>query len=158
MASYFRESRNCELSLLYYLEQSFATDWTGITVLKTFADVYATNQNIPIVVARLAQTNTSRLEVGDSTLDNRYLLIIDIFGRSDSQCLDLSDYIKDKLKDGWVHYDHSHKSGDNTTLDRTANGRDWVTTFVNDTKVDVFGSADEKDRYRHTISVQVRVS
>jgi len=158
MASYFRESRNVELSLLYYLTNSFTSDWTGITTIKTFNDVYAKDVNIPIVCVRLSQTTTARTEIGSDTLDNKYLLIIDVFARSDAQRLDLTDYIKDKLKSGWVHYDHSHASGDNTTLDRTANGRDYVVDFIDDSKIDVIGSTDEKDRYRQSISVSVRKS
>ena len=158
MSSYFRESRNIELSLLYFLTQSFASDWSGITTLKTFADVYAKDIVLPIVCVRLAQTTTSRLEIGDDTLYNKYLCIIDIFARSDAQRLDLADYIKDKMKVGWIHYDHSHVSGDNTSLDRTANGRDYITDFVNDSKVDVYGSSDEKDKCRHSISISVRKS
>jgi hypothetical protein len=158
MASYFRESRNVELSLLDYLTTSFTSDWSGITTLKTFNDVYAKDINIPIVCVRLSQTTTARLEIGDDTLDNKYLLIIDVFARSDAQRLDLSDYIKDKLKEGWIHYDHSHASGDNTTLEKTANGRDYVFEFISDSKIDVIGSTDEKDRYRQTISVSVRKS
>jgi len=158
MSSYFRESRNVELSLLYYLTTCFASDWSGITTLKTFANVYAKDIAIPVVCVRLAQTTTSRQEIGADTLYNKYLCIIDIFASSDAQRLDLADYIKDKLKTGWVHYDHSHMSGDHTTLDRTANGRDYIVDFVNDSKIDVYGSSDEKDKCRHSISISVRKS
>jgi len=158
MSSYFRESRNIELSLLYYLTTSFASDWSGITTLKTFANVYGKDIALPIVCVRLAQTTTTRQEVGANTLYNKYLCIIDVFATSDAQRLDLADYIKDKLKDGWVHYSHSHTSGDNTSLDRTADGRDYVIEFINDSKIDIYGSSDEKDKCRHSISISVRKS
>jgi hypothetical protein len=158
MSSYFRESRNVELSLLYYLTTCFTADWSGITTLKTFANVYAKDIVIPIVCARLAQTTTSRQEIGADTLYNKYLCIIDIFASSDAQRLDLADYIKDKLKTGWIHYDHSHASGDNTTLVRTANGRDYIVDFINDSKVEIYGSVDNKDKCRHSISISVRKS
>jgi len=158
MTSYFRESRNVELSVLYYLETCYNSDWTGITVVKTFNSAYLDTNTLPIVCIRLASTMTNRLEIGTTTLNNRYNIIIDIFATSDAQRLDLSDYTKDKLKDGWVHYDHSHVSGDNTTLDRVANGRDFVTAFISDTKLDFGTSADVKDKYRQNIYVQVRKS
>ena len=158
MASWFRESRNIELSLLYYLEVCFKQDWNNISLMKTFANVYGKDIQIPVVCVRLAQTTTTRLEIGDDTLYNKYLCIIDVFASSDAQRLDLADYIKDKLRTGWVHYDHAHKSGDNTTLERIANGRDYVLDFINDSKVDVYGSSDEKDKCRHSISVSVRKS
>lgn len=156
--SYFRNSRDTELSALYYLTNSFATDWSGVTVIKTFQDAYSTSTNVPIVCVRLTQTTTGRLEIGSTTLDNVYLLIIDIFARSDGQRLDLADYIKDKMKDGWVHYQHSHPSGDNTTLTRVADGRDFISNFVNDASLEIAGSPEQKDRYRHNISIAVRNS
>ena len=109
MASYFQQNRNVELSTLYYLETNLATDWSDVTVVKTFKQVYAKNINLPIVCLRLADTASKRLEIGSKTLDDIYLIIIDIFANSDGMRLDLAYYIKDKLKDGWVHYDHSHR-------------------------------------------------
>jgi hypothetical protein len=152
----FREARNVELSLLYYLEQNLAADWSGTTVVKTFKKVYARDTALPIVCVRLADTSTTRLEVGSDTLDNRYLLVIDIFVSDDGMRLDLTDYIKSKLKSGWVHYDHSKQSGSPSALVRSANGRDYVLDFVSDTRVDATDSADEKDQYRQSISVRVR--
>ena len=156
MASWFRVSRNIELSLLYYIETSLNADWTGITVVKTFKKAYHKDTALPIVCIRLSDTSATRQEVGSDTLDSRYLLILDIFSTSDGQRLDLADYIKDKLKNGWIHYDHSHASGDNTTLTRIANGRDMVTEFTSDTKIEFGENVDERDQYRHTISVRAR--
>ena len=156
MTSYFREPRNVELSTLKYLEDSFTSDWSDITICKTFKQVYAKNTNIPVVCVRLADTDTVRLEIGSKTLENRYLIIIDVFARSDAQRLDIAGYIKNKLKDGWVHYDHGHVSGDNTTLELTANGRDNITEFVTDARIDFTETVDDKDKYRHNISVRVR--
>ena len=36
MPNYFSDTRNIELSLLYYLETNLNIDWPGTTVLKTF--------------------------------------------------------------------------------------------------------------------------
>ena len=158
MSSYFAQSRNVELSLLEYLQVNLTADWNKVSVVKTFAEVYTANMNLPIVCVRLSQTSSVRLETGSTTLEDRYLLIIDIFSRSDAQRLDLAYYIKDKLKEGWIHYNFSHASGNPEVLEALPNGRDFVTSFVNDTKVEVIGSSDQKDRYRHTLSVQVRKS
>ena len=153
---YFRTSRNVELSTIYYLTTNLEADWSGITVAKTFNQVYAKDVSLPIVLDRLADISTTRLEIGTTTLENRYLLILDIFARSDAQRLDLADYIKEKINAGWTHYDFSHVSGDKTELSRTANGRNTVTDFINDSRLDFGESGDEKDRFRHSISVRVR--
>lgn len=156
--SYFRVARNIELSLLYYLTNCFSKDWTGISVVKTFKDAYSTATTTPIVCIRLEQTTSGRREIGSDTLESRYLFIIDIFAKSNGQRLDLADYIKDQLKVGWIHYDHSHTSGDNTSLERLANGRDYVDNFVNDSHTEIVGSAEAKDAYRHNISISVRTN
>lgn len=156
MVSTFREPRNVELSLLYYLETSLASDWTGVTVLKTFKDVYSTSVALPIICARVDSISTDRKEIGSTTLENRYMVIIDVFTRSEAQRLDLSDYVKNKLKDGWTYYLHSHVSGDPTTLDRTSGGQCIVTEFIDDSKLDFGQEVHEKDKYRQSITVRVR--
>jgi hypothetical protein len=154
--SYFTETRNVELSCLFYLETNLNSDWSGTTILKTFSQVYHKDTALPIVCVRLADTASTRLEVGADTLDNRYLLIIDLFARSESQRLDMADYIKNKLKSGWVHYDHAHSSGSSEVLTRDANGRDMVTEFVTDSRIDVGETMEAKDQHRHNISIRVR--
>jgi hypothetical protein len=156
MPSYFRESRDTELSLLFYLSQQFASDWSDINLIKTFHQAYSENYALPIVCVRLADTATTRLEIGANTLDNAYLLVCDIFGRSSAQSLDIADYVKEKLSLGWVYYEHSHQSGDNSVLERTANGKCYVTDFLSDSPVFIEGSDSPKDRYRHSISVRVK--
>lgn len=156
--SYFRTTRNVELSLLYHLDINLSVDWSGTTVCRTFKEVYAKDVALPIVCVRLSDTNTVFREIGATTLENRYLIILDIFARSDGQRLDIADYIKDKLKDGWVHYEHSHASGDNTSLSRSANGRDNVVDWVTDAEITTGENADAKDRFRHNISIRVRRS
>ena len=156
--SYYRTSRNVEKSVHYYLETSINTDWTGITTVQTWNKVYAKDIELPIVCIRLANIESTRLEIGTDTLDDRYLIIVDIFATSNGQLIDLADYIKTKLISGWIHYDWSHESGSNQTLTRTTNGRDIVINFINNTKIDVPESGDVKDKYRWSISVSVRKS
>lgn len=156
--SYFNISRNIELSLLYYIETNFNTDWSGVTVLKSFKNVYAKDINIPIVCVELIDTITTRREIGTTTLEERYIISTHLFCRSNGQRLDFASYLKDKLSTGWSHYDHSHASGDNSNLVRTANGRDFVTNFITDSKIEFSENIDPKDKFRHNIVVEVRKS
>jgi len=156
--SYFRESRNTELSTLAFLKTNLNTDWTGITTVKTFKDAYDTSVPVPIVCCRLANTNNTRLELGATTLDNRYLLVIDVFSRSDGQRVDLSDYIVDKLRLGWTYNTYSHASGNKSVIEATADGRMFITDWITNAKVDFGDNVDPKDRFRHSISILVRKS
>ena len=159
MAQNFSQARNVELSLLYYLETNLNADWTGIAVLKSSNDVYTTTVNLPVVVAQLIDTQSVYKEVGATTLEDRYLAMIDIFAKSDGQRIDLAYYIKNKLKDGWVHYDHSRPSGNTAgDLTRVADGRDFVTEYPTDSRVDFGEQVDQKDKYRHSLAIRIRKS
>lgn len=159
MGQPFRTPRNVELSTAEYLDTNLASAWPGTTVLQTFAQVYAKSYDVPIVCVRLSDVQSSRLEVGSDALDERFLIVIDIFAKDDGQRLDLAAYIKGLLQTGWVNYEHSRVSGDTTgALSKTVDGRCWVTQFVTDAKIDIGESVDTKDRYRHNISIRVRQS
>jgi uncharacterized membrane protein YgcG len=84
--------------------------------------------------------------------------MFDIFSRSDAQRVDLSDYVVDKLKDGWVYNAYAHASGDKSKIENIPQGRIFVTDWLTNSKVDFGENVDPKDRYRHTISVLVRRS
>ena len=150
--SYFRESRNAELSVIYYLEDAIGTDWTGITVVKRFTDAY--KSPLPVVAISLTETYNNRKEIGANTLLNDYTITVDIFAKSDGQRIDLADYIMDKLKDGCVYYTHSQTAG---VLSRTADGRLHINRFSLNHKVDLGDEGvDVYDRFRHFIQLTVR--
>jgi len=154
-SSYFRESRNVELSLIYYLETNLNADWTGITTVKSFVNAY--KSALPVVCIRLSDTTNNWKEIGSTSLFNDYTIAIDIFAKSDGQRIDLADYIIDKLKDGCVYYVHSQTSGAPETLTRVDSGRVFLHRFLSNSKLD-FGDdgVDTADRFRHFISVQVK--
>ena len=155
-APWFSEKRNVELSTIQYLETELQASWTGITVVKSFTQAYDTGINPPIVSIYMTDTNNTRREVGSTALFSSYQIAIDIFAKSDGQRIDLSAFIVDKLKDGWVYYLYSHPSGSPQTLDRTANGRVYVSSFDTDTPIRFGETVDMKDKFRHSIIITVR--
>lgn len=153
---YFRESRNCELSTIYYLETAIANDWSGITVVKSFTNAYKTT--LPVVAIYLSSTNNNRREIGGTSLVKDHFINIDIFATSNGQRIDLADYITDKLKDCWTYYLHSQTSGSPESLSRTPDGTIMVTNYITDTKIDFGENVEATDRFRHFIQIQVRKS
>jgi len=152
--STFTAPRNCELSTIYYLDTQITASWTGVTIVKSFLSAY--DQTLPVVCIRMSDIITDRLEVGSTTLDNIYTFVIDIFATSDGQRIDLGDFIMEQLKAGWVYYTHSHPTGDNSTLTRTASSRITVTEFVSNTRVDFGDQAANPDRFRQSIVFNAR--
>ena len=154
--SYFSEARNVELSIIYFIETSVASDWDKVTVVKSFTNAY--KAALPVIAIELSNVNTNRREVGSTTLLNDYIINIDIFATSNGQRIDLAHYISNKLKDGCVYYEHSQTSGDPETLTRIANGRVFVTDYLSNIKVNVGAEVDKYDKYRNFISISVRKS
>jgi len=152
----FSTTRNVELSAIYYIETSIDNAWTGVEVVKSFLSAY--DKTLPVVCIRLLDTLTDRLEIGSTTLDNEYSFIIDIFATSDGQRIDLSDFIMDKLKDGWIYYTHAHTPNDNSTLVRTNAGRCIVVAFTDNSRIDFGDEVANPDRFRHKIVFRVRKS
>jgi hypothetical protein len=162
MSSYFQTNRDVELSTIYYLETQIDASWSNVEVTKMMPNVGKTRvtslPDRPIVVARLLEQDTSRFEVGNTRLSNKYNIIIDIFARSDGQRIDLAGFILDKLKDSWTYYEHSHTSGDPTSLDRSADGKILVDEFMQNRKIQIFDNPEEFDKFRHFMSIIVRRS
>ena len=156
MANYFQQARNVELSTIYYLEQQINANWSNVNVVKSFTQVY--DKPLPVVCIQLDSATRDRLEIGSNTLDNTYVITIDIFARSDGQRIDLADFIIDKLKNGWTYYLHSHASGDKTKLERTADGKVQLLSIIEDRKVEILPNPEEKDRFRHLITISVKKS
>ena len=155
---YFTQDRDIELSTLFYLQNQLATDWPGTTIVKSFADAYAKDAVLPIVCVSLTETIPNRREVGSTTLEPQYLISVYLFCRSDGQRLDMASWLVTQLNTGWVHYQHSHMSGDKTQLDRVVDGRDQIIEFISNAKIDFGGQSDSKDRFRQNISFRVRKS
>lgn len=153
--SYFTETRNTELSTIYYLETQINANWSGISIVKTFLSAY--DQTLPVVCIRLYDTTNTRLEVGSNTLWDTHTINIDIFATSDGQRIDLADFIIDQLKNGWAYYTHAHPVGDNTSLTRTEAGRVTVVNWNSNYRIDFGDEVANPDRFRHFIQVGVRV-
>lgn len=153
MPNAFRETRDVELSTVYFLDTNITSDWSGITTVKSFTNAY--KASLPVVAIRLLDTINNRKELGSTTYFNNYTIVIDIFADSDGLRLDLADYIMNKLKDGWIYYEHSQTSGSPETLTRVANGRLNIRRFVNNQKLDFGDDCDKYDRFRHFIQFEV---
>jgi len=159
MAQYFTETRNCELSTLFYLETELASAWNGVTLVKSFSKAYAKDVSLPVIAVALESTESTRREIGTNAIVSDFDISIDIFATSDGMRLDLADFVTNKLKDGYTYYTYSHPSGSTSTLEKTAVGNIRVKEFVDNRRVDVSEFSQEvKDRYRHTITVTIRKS
>ncbi len=154
--SYFRQYRNCELSAIYYLETQVTANWTGITVVKGFP--LNDKAELPIISIRVTDSSPTAREIGSRSMFNYYLIIIDIFAKHAGQREDLAQFIEDTVINDFVYYEHSHPSGDPTSLSRVANGKVVFQEFVSSGPVNFGEDASLYDKNRHNVSYNVRLS
>lgn len=153
---YFSQLRNVELSTIKYVEDSINASWTGINIVKGYPNF--DKVAVPVVSVVLDSITSDRREIGSRAMIDIYNIIVEIFAKSNAQRLDLAQFIKDKLNLNWTYYTHSHGSGGAGTLDLVDGGTKIQTLdFLQNSKVDFAETVEFYDRYRHIISVNVRV-
>lgn len=149
-APYFSETRNVELSTLYYIETQIDASWSAINVVKSFKQAY--DVNVPVVCIGLQDTTSARKEIGSLTLNNVHGISIDIFARSDGQRIDLADFILNKIRLSYPYYTHSQTAG---VLSRTAVGRCTFLDITENRKIEFIGDVEFHDRFRHILNYRV---
>ncbi len=162
MATY-RESRSIEASTIEEIERILdENNWTNTDVVKTFKRVYEINldpnSKQAIVCVRIGNTVHNSAEIGSTTTRRKPLIIIDIFGTSQGQVLDLKDLLLAELKDGWNYTEYEITGGttsDATVGSRVVDGR-IIVESMDDTQVilsEDLASLDPHDRFRWRITL-----
>lgn len=152
----FRETRNVELSTIYYIDNQISADWTGVTVTKSKANI--DKLSLPVIAIKLLSDNSSRREIGSVALNTDYNILIDIFAKSDGQRSDLADFLKSTLTSDWIYYEHARQSGDPEALSRTANGKILFQQFTQNAQITFNEDVEFYDKFRHVISFNCRVA
>lgn len=149
----YRKSRALEASIIDFLDTELSASFSGISVEKTFSRIYSIS--LPSVCVRVGDTTFTKAEIGGESLIRDAQLLIDIFGTSFGNTLDIKDFIIDKLKSGCIYYDFVISGG--TVQSKTANGRvrfldlsDSAVNFEQDRD-----RLDVHDRFRWLINCRV---
>jgi len=153
--SYYTVSRNCELSLLKFIEDSVTNDWTGVTVIKSWSERDKVEN--PVICITLDNTTYTRKELGNTQFRDTYVFIIEVFAKSEAMRIDLTDYIMNTLNPGWTYYTAEKGSGTVRSLNYTSAGRCRIDSIYSNDKVDLGEMCDVKDRYRQNIVLGVTV-
>ena len=153
--AYYTITRNTELSTLKFIQDSLATDWPGVNIVKTWTQLE--KAEIPVICVELADTDYTRNELGSTEYRDTYIFNIDIFAKSDAMRIDLSDWLMNTLNPGWTYYEVSQSSGSNRTLVYTDAGRCRIDSIYENTKVVLGQMGDIRDKYRQSINIAVTV-
>lgn len=151
----FRETRNVELSTIYFLVNQIDASWDNINVVKQYPNF--NKVALPVVCIRLLSDTPTTIEIGSRSISSAYTFIIDIFATSDGMRLDLADFIRDTINTSWTYYLHSHASGNNNTLERVADGLVICQQILQNARVEFSDDVDTCDKFRQIITFNVSV-
>lgn len=148
----YRESRNIETSILQYLESELSADWSNVAVEKAFAEIQPGKSSVLI---RSGDTIHDKVEIGDNLTTRNPQILIEIYGTSSGNTLDMKDYIISKIKNGCPYYQYEIENSQIKT--KTLIGRIRVLD-IDDTPIN-FGvdkdGLEILDRYRWLITLSV---
>ena len=156
----YRTSRNIERSIIDFLETQLQSEWSNISVFKTFKQVdnfqLDIKTNKACVVVRNSITEHERVELGGYSTRREATILIDIFAPHDGLRLDIKDFIIEKVKGGIPYYNYTIVNG--AVDSKVADGRLTILN-IGDEPIDFNTPKEEldiKDRYRHLITLTVR--
>ena len=160
MAQY-RKTRSIDATMVDIITSKLSDGgWSDITVQKHYKNIE--NLTLPIIIVSVENTDYERIQIGDSTMLRKPIIIIDIYATSDGNREDLKDFLISELKDGVIMYDYTTTtSGRNTTVDtKTVNGR---ITILDITDEPLDRDTDKSnlavlDRFRHRITLSSQLS
>ena len=149
----YRTTRNIEASLIDYITTQINASWTGVAVEKTFARIY--DIDLPSICVASNVSSHEKAEIGSDSTVRTVQILINIFGSSDGNKLDLTDFLVEKLKGGCVYYNYVIENG--VVKTKTADGRIRVTdvTITPLNFTEDRNNLDPHDRFRNLITLEV---
>lgn len=154
MSTTHKKTANVLQSLISFVNTKIATEFSGVTVLSSFAEVY--DQTLPVICVRLGNTTYEKAEIGGDSLIREINAFIDIFATDDINAMNMKDLLISNLKDGFVY--NEYVTSGNTFVSTTANGRvrvldleDYSISFDSDSRNEL----DIHDRYRWIIILKM---
>lgn len=95
--------------------------------------------------------------VGQNKRLKTHLMIIDVRALDDGMRQDLADWVSDTINDGFDFYSYSPDAVSPDTPNKTLTGKASV-DFVSDNRILADTNADEYNKYRHNISINVTIA
>jgi len=152
----YRNYRNIEASLIDYItyELAHASPPWIIRVEKSFAEVY--KGTLPCICISEEDSDVKRREIGSNSYLEDILVSIRIFATSDGQRLDLASWMLSKIMPGTNYYEYTITNGvASKDLKGTIN---VLEITANRKELRNSDNLDSIDRYRHLLSLKVRVA
>lgn len=152
----YRINRNIEASIIDQIIELLEDDgWTGIRVEKSFSEVY--KGALPCICVNAIEIRPVKKEIGSKLHIKYFTINIRIFGTSDGNRLDLSDWLFDKLENDLNYYTYNITNGE--VSEKNISGRIIITKwFENKKELTNTENLSKEDRYRHLLSFECYIA
>lgn len=146
--------RCVEYSIIDYITAQLSADNWVARVEKAFAKVY--EGSFPCILINVRSSNLRRKEIGTTNLIEELMVDFRIFADNDGTRLDLAAWLIEKLK---VDIDYYTYVITNNVATKTLAGKIISEKFTDNRKeITNIENVDNRDRFRHVISLQCRVA
>lgn len=144
--------RNLEASLKDHLDELAEEDELSVNIRvgrKNDSDF-----ELPCIVCYFESETSDRIELGSNNTLDRKLFIFDIFATSEGERLDLAEWLKEAIRNGWKWYSYHPNQEDPINPTKSKQGRVTI-NFLTNSRITLGNNVDPIDAYRHRITVQV---
>jgi hypothetical protein len=109
---------------------------------------------LPCITCYFESETNERLEIGSNNTFDRKLFIFDIFATGEGERLDLAEWLKEAIRNGWKWYSYVPNESTPFEPTKTEEGRVSI-NFLTNMRVTLGDNVDPIDQFRHRITVQV---
>lgn len=133
------------------------TDINGVAVPIRVGRKEDNDWTLPCITFYLDNETAERAFVGSNQRLNSYLIIIDIFATNEGERLDLAQWLKDTINDGFRYYTYTPSASTPNVPTKVAGGLVNI-NFLTNSRVALGQNVDKEDAHRHRISVTTWIS
>lgn len=150
----FRDFRNLELSTIEYIASEITANWgSSVIVEKSFAQAKKRwTTRTPVVCVRVRDISPVRKEIGSTNYRYETEVVIDVFGTSDGNRLDLAAQLTDSLKENWNYKTYSKESGIENPVGTATGDKMRTFNWNQNSKLEFGDEVSAEDKYRHILS------
>ena len=150
--SYFGVSRNIETSLLEYVNDALSYYSIEGTAVKSFKD--SEILDTPFIVVQIGDGFHDKLELGDNSTIRTFPIIIDVYGKTKGNSLDLKDFMVEIIKDGFPYYLYMIAGG--REVAKILDGMIFTTSAIRERNLNLnrdVSQLHDKEKFRLRLSV-----
>ncbi|MFA5048506.1 MAG: hypothetical protein WC516_05795 [Patescibacteria group bacterium] len=150
-----------EASLKYFLETEATTDnlvdSEGNSINFRIGRRFDNDWQLPEVTIYFESETAERIFVGSNQRDERFLVILDIFAKTEIDRTMLARWITNTINDGFQYYTFSTNVATPDTPTKATGG--WASlNFLSNMRVALGQNVDEIDAHRHRISINIWIT